>query len=101
MIFLLTFTVIAQAAGLPRLRKGASYAKVRGAMLKAGWKPYRSPDADECMTGDKRCEGRPEMENCAGTGTAACRFLWKRRGKTVVIFTVGEEIAVYNGHEFQ
>ncbi len=99
-IFLLALTVFAQTNGLPRLKKGESYAKVRVKMLKAGWKPYHSPNAAECLSGDKRCEGRPEMENCAGTGLAPCRFLWKRKGKTAVIFTVGENEADYNGYEY-
>ena len=97
---LLAFSVSAQINGFPRIRKGESYKSVRVKMLKAGWKPYRSPDADKCRTGDNRCKGRPEMQSCSGTGTAACRFLWKRKAKTVVIFTVGEFEAVYNGHDF-
>lgn len=87
--------------GLPRLKKGESYRSVRAKMIKAGWKPFHSPDADKCAAGDKRCEGRPEMESCAGTGLGNCKFLWKRRGKTVAVFTIGEGNAKYNGHEFQ
>lgn len=97
---LLAFSVFAQTAGLPRLRKGESYQTVRAKMIKAGWKPFRAPGADRCEKGDRRCQGRPEMQSCSGTGVAACRFLWKRRGKTVAVFTVGEDTAVYNGFEF-
>ncbi len=89
-----------QTGGLARLKKGEIYAKVRLKLLKAGWKPFHSPDAGECLDGDARCAGRPEMENCAGTGLAPCVFLWKRKDKTIVIFTIGEE-ANYNGYEFQ
>lgn len=60
-------------------------------MLKLGWKPYHAKDADTCLEGDARCEGRPEMEACAGTGLGNCRFLWKKRGKTIAICTVGDE----------
>lgn len=95
-----TLPVVAQTDGLPRLRKGENYAKVRSKLLKAGWKPFHSPDAAECLDGDARCAGRPEMENCAGTGLAPCLFLWKRKGRTAVIYTIGEE-ANYNGYEFQ
>lgn len=102
LIFIIALFVsgaFAQKSGLPRLKKGESYATVREKMLKAGWKPYTAPDADQCSEGDKRCENRPEMQNCAGTGLAPCRFLWKRNDKTVVIFTIGEE-AGFNGYEF-
>lgn len=96
---LLAFGVFAQTAGLPRLKKGEAYRSVRTKMLRAGWKPYHAPRADKCMAGDKRCQGRPEMEACSGTGVAACRFLWKRRGKTVAILTEGEDVAYYNGYQ--
>ena len=99
-INILAFSVFAQTGGLPRMRKGESYRSVRVKMIKAGWKPYHAPDADKCQKGDSRCQGRPEMQNCAGTGVAACRFLWKRKGKNVVIFTSGEN-AIYDGYEFE
>lgn len=86
--------------GLPKFKQGESYTSVRKKMLKAGWKPYTSPEADKCLEGDKRCEGRPEMESCAGTGEANCAFLWKRKGKTISIFTKGED-ANYSGYRFQ
>jgi hypothetical protein len=98
-IFFVTLPAFAQVAGLPRLKKGEDYKIVRTKMIKAGWKPYHAPGADQCQAGDRRCQGRPEMEVCSGTGVAACRFLWKRRGKTVAIFTVGEDVAGYNGYE--
>lgn len=101
MVFLLTPTVFAQTGRLPHFKKGENYASVRIKMLKAGWKPYRSPKADKCAKGDKRCENRPEMEACAGTGFAPCSFLWKRKGKTVRILTVGEDNAGYNGYKFR
>ena len=100
LIALFSLVVFAQKNGLPVFKKGQSYSSVRTKMLKAGWKPFHAEDADECMSGDKRCEDRPEMESCAGTGMANCRFLWKRKDKTVVIFTIGEE-ANYDGHEFE
>lgn len=101
LVFVLSASAaLAQKTGLPRLKRGESYKSVRVKMLKAGWKPFRAPDADKCMEGDERCQGRPEMQSCAGTGMANCRFLWKRKGKTVVIFTVGEN-AVYDGYSFE
>lgn len=90
--------LFAQTNGLPRFKKGESYTSVRKKMIKVGWKPFRSPNADKCSKGDTRCQGRPEMESCAGTGEANCAFLWKRKGKTVSIYTVGED-ADYSGHK--
>jgi hypothetical protein len=98
-IILALFTAtLAQTTGLPKIRKGETYKSVRVKMIKAGWKPYHSPDAVECSDGDERCQGRPEMEDCADTGLGNCRFLWKRKGKTVAIFTVGDN-TVFDGSE--
>lgn len=80
---------LAQASGLPRFKKHESYKTVRIKMLKAGWKPFHAPDADECDD-DERCVGRPEMTTCSGTGLAFCVFTWKRKGKTATIQTAGE-----------
>ncbi|MBS1796463.1 MAG: hypothetical protein JSS81_21615 [Acidobacteria bacterium] len=93
----LSFSAMAQTFGLPKLKKGETYRAVRVKMLRAGWKPFHAPDADECAAGDKRCEGRPEMERCSGTGVGACRFLWKKGGKTVALLTAGENVAIYQG----
>jgi len=98
-VLFLTLTVFPQNYGLPRLKKGETYKSLRVRMIRAGWKPYHAPNADQCMIDDERCAGRPEMEVCAGTGNAACRFLWKRRGRTVAIITEGEFPAVYSGYE--
>lgn len=87
-----TFTQT-KIAGMPILKKGANYETVRKKMIKSGWKPYTDPNADQCMEGDERCQNRPEMQNCSGTGYAPCRFLWKRKNKYVVIYTIGENAA--------
>lgn len=97
---LLTVTVFAQKTALPKMRKGEGYKSVRVKMIRAGWKPFHSKDADKCSKEDERCQNRPEMEACAGTGEGNCRFLWKRKGKIVVIFTVGDNTA-YRDYEFQ
>ena len=94
-MFLLTITAVnfAQAAELPKFKKSESYTSVRAKMIKAGWKPFHSENADTCSEYDERCKGRPEMEACAGTGMANCKFLWQKNGKTVSICTVGENTA--------
>ncbi len=86
----LAVPAVSNAQSVPPLKKGESYATVRIKMLKAGWEPYHAPDAEPCMDGDLRCQGRPEMESCAGTGLANCKFLWKKQQKIVGICTVGE-----------
>jgi hypothetical protein len=88
------------ADGLPEFKKNEDYGSVREKLLNAGWTPHRSKDADKCAAGDKRCEGRPEMQSCAGTGMANCKFLWKKGEKMLAIFTVGES-AVYSGQSFE
>ena len=82
-------STLAQAESVPKFKQGEDYAKVRIKLLNAGWKPRRMPDADQCMQGDDRCQGRPEMEACAGSGRANCRFAWQRAGALLTIFTVG------------
>lgn len=99
-VIFFTLAVFAQTGGLPRIRKSENYKTVRVKMLKAGWKPFHSKEADKCYENDERCQGRPEMNHCAGTGLGNCEFLWKRKGKTVAIFTAGEE-TTYSGYEFQ
>jgi hypothetical protein len=90
----------AQTNALPKFKKNENYKSVRAKMLKAGWKIAASADADKCKKGDIRCQERPEMESCAGTGMANCAFRWKKKNKVVLIFTVGEN-TVYSGFRFE
>jgi hypothetical protein len=78
------------AEALPRL-SGQDYSKARSALLRQDWQPVVLPDADQCMAGDKRCAGRPEMYVCAGTGMGQCVFVWRRKGTVIDVMTVGEE----------
>jgi len=59
-------------------------------MISAGWVPFHSDKADICIKGDSRCDNRPEMLSCAGTGMANCKFLWKKNKRIMAICTVGE-----------
>ena len=95
---LIGFTQIslAQAANLPHFKKHESYTSVRSKMIKSGWKPFHSEDANTCSEFDPRCKGRPEMEACAGSGMANCKFLWKKNGKITAICTVGVD-AIFDG----
>ncbi|EKF9426883.1 hypothetical protein R6I31_003700 [Vibrio cholerae] len=85
-----------QPSDMPKFAKHESYSSIREKMIKAGWKPYVSNDADTCFKGDSRCEGRPEMLACAGTGMANCKFAWVKQENIIAICTVGED-AVFEG----
>lgn len=76
---------------LPTFKQGEPYASIRNKMLQAGWQPFHSPDADACYKEDERCQGRPEMESCTGTGLGNCRFLWIRNGEKTGICTIGDD----------
>jgi len=84
---------IAQPA-VPEIADGTPYAAAREALLRQGWQPLVLPDRDRCMAGDRRCEGRPEMSACAGTGMANCAFAWQRQGVAIEVYTIGEDAAV-------
>lgn len=84
------------APGVPQFQKDEPYADIRTKLIAAGWQPFHANDADACEEGDPRCEGRPEMDSCAGTGLANCKFLWKKQSQTLAICTVGEENAVFD-----
>lgn len=83
------------AARPPEHRLGEAYGQVRQTMLAAGWVPLISVDVQPCAPSDSRCQGRPEMEACAGTGYAPCRFTWQRGDVKVGICTRGEEALFY------
>lgn len=76
--------------------QGQPYAQVRETLLRDGWQPVISKDADECMKDDSRCQGRPEMQSCSGTGLAMCRFEWQRGERRLSICTAGEEQAKFD-----
>lgn len=88
-----------QTAELPKFKKGEEYKSVREKLIKAGWTPFKSKEADKCLEGDERCQDFPEMEACAGTGLGNCRYLWKKGSKTLAIFTISDS-PIYDGQEF-
>jgi len=75
---------------LPSFKQGEPYASIRNKMIQAGWQPFHSPDADACYKEDERCQDRPEMESCTGTGLGNCRFIWVKNGKKAGICTIGD-----------
>jgi hypothetical protein len=74
--------------------KGVSYAVLRRKLIRSRWQPAITANADRCGTGDARCEGRPEMQSCAGTGEANCLFLWRKDGTLLAISTIGDPAIV-------
>lgn len=92
---------VAPTNGLPEFKKGDDYkSNVRVKMLKEGWKPARTADADQCGSGDSTCDEYPEMENCAGTGLGNCKFRWQKGEKIVALFSIGDP-KIYDGYEFE
>lgn len=75
---------------LPRFPRNTEYGNARQSLMALGWQPIKLEGADECMSGDDRCEGRPEMHTCSGTGMAFCAFTWRRRDTLIEIITAGE-----------
>lgn len=81
---------------VPRFTEGQPYEQVRERLLGDGWQPVISKNADVCEDGDTRCQGRPEMQSCSGTGLAMCRFEWQRGARRLSICTAGEEQAKFD-----
>ncbi len=81
---------------VPPFARNESYEHVRVVLMRDGWQPRISKDADQCMEGDTRCEGRPEMQTCSGSGLAMCRFRWQRDEQQLTICTAGEEQAMFH-----
>lgn len=86
---------------VPTFKEFEPYAVVREKLVAQGWIPFKAPDADQCDTGDTRCEGRPEMKSCSGTGAASCVFSWRRGDQRLEVITVGEEEARFSRLEFE
>lgn len=85
----------AHASGIPKFKHAEPYSRVRAKMLRAGWKYYHVKDADDCIKGDTRCQGFPEMAHCTGLGMPFCEFTWIKGKKVIGICTAGE-VSVYD-----
>jgi len=73
---------------------GMTYDAARAALVAAGWQPLARPDADRCTPGDARCEGRPEMVACSGTGLGPCVFAWRRGAAGIEVIAAGVPFVV-------
>lgn len=94
-----TANVNKSADETPKFKKGEPYKSVREKMIKAGWTPFKSKEAQTCDGEDERCKDFPEMEACAGTGLGNCSYLWKKGGKTLAIYTISDS-PIYDGQSF-
>lgn len=80
---------------------GFTYHKARKALLSAGWQPLQTKSFNEANTDPDISSGNGalfwkkgyiEVEACAGTGIAACAFLFNDAyGNRLRITTAGEE----------
>lgn len=79
------------AEQLPTFPRNADYSEARRSLIGLGYSPVTLPGSDQCEDGDMRCQGRPEMSSCAGTGLAQCVFVWRSpKGSLIEVVTVGE-----------
>lgn len=84
--------------------EGEEYPAAREKIIKAGWEPrYLSPPFEGAPYTDwVRIRNFAEVEACAGTGTAPCRFVFSssiKENSHLLIFTKGEEIGIVTGYE--
>ncbi len=80
---------LAQSSAIPNIAKDTDYAAARKTLLAQGFTPERLAGASPCDKSDPRCF--PEAFSCAGTGVAACLYVWKRGDAVIEIRTVGEQ----------
>jgi hypothetical protein len=79
------------------------YAKARKKLIAAGWQPAQTKSINDAADDPDLTSGNGpifwrrgyvELESCAGTGAAACSFLFKDAfGNRLRVITTGEEIA--------
>ena len=91
----------ARHAKLPAIT-GFTYRKARKVLLSAGWQPLQTKSFNEAERDPDISSGNGllfwhrgyvEVEACAGTGVAACAFLFKDAyGNHLRITTAGEEL---------
>ena len=75
--------------------EGLDYPIAREQLIQSGWLPVfqTPPFADAPFTEWVQIRNYSEVESCAGTGVAPCRFLFKSSKDATVtlnVFTVGE-----------
>lgn len=83
----------ATAQSIPQVKKGASYASVRQALIKEGWKPVPQNEPAFGLAEEVRKQYK-EVQACAASGFGACIFIFKNAsGKILEVGTVGENLS--------
>lgn len=78
------------------------YDNIRIGILKAGYNPYQGNEYHECLIHEDMsdwqvdyCKNeRPEMEMCASSGTAPCRWTWSKDSTLLRVYTNYEDLEV-------
>lgn len=83
---------------------GDVYPVAREKLIVAGWKPKPFSPAFELAAYADWVQTRnyTEVEACAGTGTAPCKFIFKStndQSLELAVFTQGEDIGIVTGHQ--
>jgi hypothetical protein len=85
----------ASAQSIPALPKGTPYAKARGMLMEKGFRPVPAAEQDDarCSAGRQDvCAAYPETISCAGTGAAACHFIFSSvSGDAVTVIADGRD----------
>lgn len=90
-----TFAAEAQGWRPAQRVENVPYALARERLISEGAKPIRNVgafgDIGRCGARRQICRLYPEVESCAGTGAAPCKFVWRDpRGELFFVTTVGE-----------
>jgi hypothetical protein len=72
----------------PAVKEYPQYEIARKKLVQRKWQPVSNASADPCQKDDTRCEGKPEMQSCAGTAEANCIFLWQKNGRVREVNTI-------------
>lgn len=81
------------------LRKGMTYSEARQVILEQGWKPNPNVESNLRNAVVKAIfdQGYTEIEDCAGTGEAPCRYEFvNQNGELLYVVTAGRDSLVRN-----
>lgn len=83
---------------------GQEYPLARNEILKEGWSPksFFPPFEYAPFTDWVKDYNYSEVEACAGTGTAPCKFVFESKDdetNDLLVYTQGEDIGIVTGHE--
>jgi hypothetical protein len=85
----------ALAGDIPAIPDGMPYATARGVLIGRGFRPVVSGERDmsRCSAGRQDvCAAYPETIACAGTGNAACRFIFSGPKTSVTLVAEGANV---------